>query len=132
LGNSLYVYFTSDKSVAESGFRATYDTNSVGKNKCLWITCRHTVNLFMLITCRYTVEHEQFNLLKYVILPLCWSIFTFLCTVLYIIVFLFLILTIILPALLWFTVSDYTVDNIFKLSGFYGLFWCLFMKRRQN
>jgi len=32
-GNSLYVYFTSDGSVAYSGFSATYYTNRVGKNK---------------------------------------------------------------------------------------------------
>jgi hypothetical protein len=46
-GNSLYVYFTSDGIIAKSGFSATYYTDSVGKNKCLLITSRYTVNLFI-------------------------------------------------------------------------------------
>jgi len=55
-GNSLYVYFTSDGSVAESGFSATYYTNRVGKNKFLLITSRHTVNLFIFAISSYRLD----------------------------------------------------------------------------
>jgi hypothetical protein len=45
-GNALFVYFTSDGNVSESGFSATYYTNRVGKKKFLLIICRPV--LFML------------------------------------------------------------------------------------
>ena len=52
-GNALFVYFTSNGSVSESGFSATYYTNRVGKKKFLLITCRHTINLFIFTITTY-------------------------------------------------------------------------------
>ena len=99
-GNALFVNFTSDGNVSESGFRATYSTNRVGKKKFLLITCRHTINLFIFAITTYRLIWR-------------WMM-------------VFFLLTIVLPALLCITVYDYTFDNIFKLSGlltYFGVYW---------
>ena len=105
-GNALFVYFTSNGSVSESGFSATYYTNRVGKKKFLLITCRHTINLFIFAITTYRLIWT-------------WMMFFFSFNH-----------CITCPSL-HYSIWLYFWQH-FQTFWTHDLFWCLFMKRRHN